>query len=60
MVHALDMGISAEEFWDMTPRGICLLVNEMLRAGEGGRGRSGRKLAASGTEPVKLCYIPRP
>lgn len=34
MYHALDLGIGVEEFWDMTPRAICILVQEMAASGK--------------------------
>lgn len=59
MREALRMGISAAEFWRMTPRGILLLQREEIRArrpaqlpGRPGRGEPARK--------VRLSYLPRP
>lgn len=60
MYHALDLGMTVAEFWDSTPRAICLLMAEMGR---------GQKQASANRKPgrhagpaqvVKLDYIPRP
>lgn len=57
MYHALDLGISAMEFWDMTPRAICILLDEMVRSSTGTR----EKRSAGGAgQVVQLDYIPRP
>lgn len=56
MFHALDMGVSAESFWAMSPRAIVLLHKEMRR---GAKAQSGRPRPDS-DGPVRLDYIPRP
>lgn len=58
MYHALDIGISVDEFWEMTPRGILLLLDEMMRANKV-RGQQSSSAAAA-PQVVKLNYIPRP
>lgn len=56
LFHALDLGISVQDFWDMTPRGIVLLMEEMSRSH-----RMARRAHDGGAETVQqLNYIPRP
>lgn len=60
MYHALDLGMTVAEFWDSTPRAICLLLSEMGRGQKPasvGRGTGRYKTPA---QVVKLDYIPRP
>lgn len=59
MYHALDLGISVAEFWGMTPRAICILLDEMRRGAKAAPRGSGK---ATGGAPrvVRLDYIPRP
>ena len=56
MDHALDMGLSAEAFWRMSPRAVIMLMREMRR------GMNAQADAASGKDrdTVRLYYIPRP
>ncbi len=60
MFHALDLGISVDAFWEMTPRAICLLVQEMAR--NTGSANASVKGAGGPASPrvVHLNYIPRP
>ncbi len=61
MYHALDLGMTEEEFWDTTPRAICILMDEMVRssgAKQGGHSRG--QTAPGGRQVVQLNYIPRP
>ncbi len=62
MYHALDLGMTADEFWNTTPRAICILMDEMLRSSGGAKRveSSGRTSAAGSGQVVKLSYIPRP
>ncbi len=60
MYHALDLGMTVAEFWDSTPRAICLLLEEM---GRGQHRPAAERRAAGAAGPaqvVKLDYIPRP
>ncbi len=61
MFHALDLGISVDAFWEMTPRAICLLVQEMAR-NTGSAKASARGMGSTTSSPrvVHLNYIPRP
>ena len=58
MYHALDLGISAAEFWDMSARAIVLLHREMRRGVEATR--SARAAGAGRPQGRRLNYIPRP
>lgn len=61
MFHALDLGISVEAFWEMTPRAICLLTQEMARNTSGAKAAArGGGSSASSPRVVQLNYIPRP
>ena len=61
MYHALDMGISVTDFWEMTPRAICVLMDEMVRTSKAGAARqTSRPATARERQVVKLDYIPRP
>lgn len=57
MYHALDLGISTDAFWEMTPRAICILLSEMMRANQP---REKHTASGSGGQTVRLNYIPRP
>ena len=56
MFHALDMGVSVESFWDMSPRAVVLLHREMRRAA----GKSAPARRPAEPQLVRLNYIPRP
>ncbi len=61
MFHALDLGISVDAFWEMTPRAICLLVQEMARNTSSAKASTrGAGRASSVPQVVHLNYIPRP
>ncbi len=61
MFHALDLGISVDEFWEMTPRAICVLLDEMARATQAASPRASVPARPAGTpQVVRLDYIPRP
>ena len=51
MYHALDLGVSWSDFWEMSPRAIFTLQRELARSIERQKGK--------GTGPKKLSYIPR-
>lgn len=54
MYHALDMGVSAAAFWEMSPRAIWLLTQERIRSLERRAGKQpGRP------DGQRLSYIPR-
>ncbi len=57
MYHALDLGVSAEEFWNMSARAIVLLHKEMRRGVEAARSS---RAAAARPQSRRLNYIPRP
>lgn len=56
MYHALDLGVSAEAFWRMSPRAIVLLLREMRKSAQ----RQQSSPDESDDAPVRLNYIPRP
>ena len=62
MADALELGLSVEDFWEMSPRAIYLLTDERVRRAErraGHRGRGAR--GASGMEKgPRLSRLPRP
>ena len=58
MYHALDMGISAADFWEMSPRAVVMLHQELRHSMPKTQQGSRRGPAPSG--PVRLDYIPRP
>lgn len=60
MYHALDLGMTVAEFWDSTPRAICLLLEEMGRGQRRSAPGRGSARAAGPAQLVKLDYIPRP
>ena len=62
MFHALDLGISVDEFWEMTPRAICVLLDEMARTTQAVQhpAAASRPVSAGTTQVVHLDYIPRP
>lgn len=60
MYHALDLGIGVEEFWDMTPRAICILVQEMAASGKAANQPARRAGKGAAPRVVKLDHIPRP
>ncbi|MGN1069948.1 MAG: hypothetical protein ACI4P5_06015 [Candidatus Fimadaptatus sp.] len=49
LYRALDMGISASDFWRMSPRAVIVLLRRLRRT---------QTPAQPG--PVRLSYIPRP
>lgn len=58
MYHALDMGVSAEAFWDMSARAVVLLHQELRRGVKGAAGKAQPVQEKGGA--VRLNYIPRP
>ena len=54
MYHALDMGVSASDFWQMSPRAVWELTQEQIRSMER---RSGKRPGKPGGQ--RLTYIPR-
>lgn len=61
LYHALDLGFSYDEFWDLTPRCILLLQGELgksvSRAG-GRRTTAGGAVVSGGAMPLSM--LPRP
>jgi len=55
MFHALDLGISARDFWDMSPRAVLLLKAEMKQAMAGSGNKPG-----GGPPRLRLEDVPRP
>lgn len=58
MMHeALRLGLSADDFWRMSARAVCLLIEERARCAGSGRapGREAPKRSVS-----RLNYLPRP
>ena len=53
MYNALDMGVSAADFWAMSPRALWVLTQERIRSMER------RSKARSKPEGKRLSYIPR-
>lgn len=62
MYHALDLGLSVDDFWNSTPRMIILLQKELGKSVA--RAEGGRKTTASGTRitggAMPLNMLPRP
>lgn len=58
MYHALDLGISARDFWDMSPRAVLLIQAEMMQARE--EGNSGNTRKSSEPPRLRLSDVPRP
>ena len=59
MYHALDMGLTAADFWDMSARAVVNLQREMIRT----RRRALDRQAGSRAEETRgprLHYLPRP
>lgn len=56
MYHALDVGVSAEAFWRMSPRAIVLLLRELRKSAQ----RQHPLTDEPDDAPVRLNYIPRP
>ena len=57
MYDALELGLSVNDFWDMTPRAIYLLRDEKLRRLEG---RARAKGGGAKPKGQRLKYLPRP
>jgi len=53
MYNALDMGVSVDAFWEMSPRALWVLTQERIRSMEQ-RSRAKEKPAGR-----RLSYIPR-
>ena len=62
LYHALDLGFSYDEFWELTPRCILLLQGELgksvARAGGGKRTTAGGAVVSGGAMPLSM--LPRP
>ena len=59
LYHALDLGLTYDDFWNMTPRAIMLLQAELGRgSGGGGRRTAGGAVVQGGAMP--LSRLPRP
>lgn len=57
MYDALELGLSVDDFWAMTPRAIYLLRDEKIRRLEGrARAKDGR----AKPKGQRLKYLPRP
>lgn len=54
MYHALDMGVTASDFWQMSPRAVWELTQERIRGME----RRGDQQRRS-DDGQRLSYIPR-
>lgn len=59
MYHALDMGLSAADFWDMSARAVVNLQREMIRTRRRALDRQERSRAEEARGP-RLNYLPRP
>lgn len=53
MYHALDMGVTASDFWQMSPRAVWELTQERIRSME----RRGEQRKPD--DGQRLTYIPR-
>lgn len=53
MYHALDLGLSVADFWEMSPRGIFLLQEELVKS------IHGKHSPADQQQGQRLNYIPR-
>lgn len=54
MYNALDMGVTVDAFWEMSPRALWVLTQERIRSMERRAGKGRR----SG-EGTRIGYIPR-
>jgi len=52
MYHALDLGVSAEAFWEMSPRAVVALQREMIRSHQ-------QQKKPPEQKEKRLSYIPR-
>lgn len=57
MFHALDLGMSASDFWDASPRAVLLIQQELQRA----KDASQKESADTSKLPrLRLSDLPRP
>lgn len=59
MYHAIDMGLSAADFWDMSARAVVELQREMIRTLKRALERQNQDKAEKERGP-RLSYLPRP
>lgn len=59
MYHALDLGLSAADFWDMSARAVVNLQREMIRSRKRALSRQQKAKAEEARGP-RLNYLPRP
>ena len=59
MYHALDMGLTAAEFWEMSARAVVNLQREMIRTRRRALDRQKQARTEEARGP-RLNYLPRP